>query len=244
MTDPEIAYRTVVSGDPGAIRGHVESLAGILRSLDTAGDAVGQAAAVPVWTGLASVGFWARAAGIRDGVTANHDLLGRARGALETAAHAYDGAVADADYYISFWRNRPDGMNPVVSELLARIVNSRLLSVGTAYNTQLAGITGVLTGDEVDLDQLDVETREWVERGLDKNRTWMEGNDSGLGPLIPNTQATGDDRGWIPQASAMTPRPVCCCRVTTPRTPTTCRRCPSSTRHRASRSTRSTSAGR
>ena len=205
MTDPEIAYRTVVSGDPGAIRGHAESLTATLSSLDTAGDAVVQAAAVPVWTGLASLGFRARAAGIRDGIGAADDLLARARGALETAAHAYDDAVADADFYISFWRNRPDGLNPVVEELLARIVNSRLLAVGTAYSAQLAGITGVLDGDDVDLDELDAETREWVERGLDRNRNWMEGNDSGLGPLIPNTQATGDDRGWIPQGLGYDP---------------------------------------
>ena len=205
MTDPEAAYRTVTSGDPGAVRGLAETLASTLRALDGASDAVTQAAAVPVWTGPASLAFQARAGGIVDGIRANDAMVSRARGALETAADAYDAAVGQADFYISFWRNRPGGLNEVAEELLARIVQGRLLAVATSYSSQLAGITGVLDGQEVDLDSLDEETRAWVERGLAKNEGWTDDNGSGLGPLIPNIAATGDDRGWIPQGLGYDP---------------------------------------
>ena len=66
----------------------------------------------------------------------------------------------------------------------------------------------MLTGDEVDLDSLDEETRKWVEQGLEKNREWAEDSGSTFGPLIPNTAATGDDRGLTRRAWRTTRAPA------------------------------------
>ena len=206
MTDPEIVYGRLVSGDAGAVRDHAETLRSVRRDVDRAGDDIYQATGVPVWTGQGATAFQGRAAGLLQGVRVNHAVVARAQGALETAATAYDTATGQADHFISFWRNRPAGLGPVIEELLAITVNARLVEVGRSYGAQLVAITAVLDGDaDVDLDELDAETRKWVEQGLDKNEDWLTGSGSGLGPLIPNTQATGDDRGWIPQGLAYDP---------------------------------------
>ena len=85
------------------------------------------------------------------------------------------------------------------------MVNARLLSVGSSYNQQLAGVEAVLRGEDVDLDDLDDETRKWVEEGMAKNEEWLEGNASQPRAVIPNTAATGDGRGWIPQGLGYDP---------------------------------------
>ncbi|MEJ7833307.1 MAG: hypothetical protein WKF79_10350 [Nocardioides sp.] len=199
MTDPEVEYRRLVSGDAAAVRDAVDTLRWAAERIDGAREDIDAAAGVPVWTGTAATAFGTRVAGLSQGAALTSSIVIRARGALETAATAYDACVANADHYISFWRNRPLVLPAVFEELLARQVNAGLLDVGTSYNEQLTAITAVLDGDEVDLDELDEDTREWVEQGLERNKDWREGNDSGLGPMIPNTAATGDDRGWIPQ---------------------------------------------
>ncbi|MBB6628278.1 hypothetical protein H5V45_13200 [Nocardioides sp. KIGAM211] len=206
MTDPEIAYQRIVSGDAGAVHAAADTLGQVRRDLDGAGDAIYQATGVPVWTGQGATAFQGRAAGLLQGVQVNHVVVARARGALETAAKAYDAATQNADHFISFWRNRPGGLPPFIEELLALVVNVRLLEVETSYDHALAAIAGVLTGEEsVDLDELDEDTRKWVEHGLDRNEDWLEGNGSGLGPIIPYVAATGDDRGWIPQGLGYDP---------------------------------------
>ncbi|MBA3781731.1 MAG: hypothetical protein H0X12_07760 [Nocardioides sp.] len=199
MTDPEIEYQRIVSGDAGVLRALAETLANRGTALATVRTDLADAASVPVWSGSAAGAFVTRAHALGQGVAVSRATVVRAGGALEAAAAAYDTAVVRADFYIAFWRNRPAGLPPVVEELFARVVNARLLAVGTSYNSQLAGIAAALGGEEVDLDKLDQETREWVERGLDKNRAWLDGNRSGLGPLIPNTAAMGDGRNLIPQ---------------------------------------------
>ena len=83
---------------------------------------------------------------------------------------------------------------------------ARLVEVGATYGQQLTAVAAVMKGEDVDLDALDSETRAWVEQGLEKNKEWAEESGSTFGPLIPNTLATGDDRGLTPQGLAYDPR--------------------------------------
>lgn len=205
MTDPEIEYARLVSGNAAAVHERAADLEAVLHDLVGIRSDLADAQEVPVWLGPAAMSFHARAAGLRQGLSVTRVSLERARGALETAATAYETCEAHADHYIGFWRNRPPVLPPVVEELFARAVNGCLLRVGEDYNRQLAGVTAVLRGEDVDLDELDDQTRAWVEEGLAKNEEWLEGNDSSLGPLIPNTAATGDDRGLIPQGLGYDP---------------------------------------
>ncbi|GAA1906339.1 hypothetical protein GCM10009737_03880 [Nocardioides lentus] len=199
MTDPEVTYRRLVSGDVGAVRDRIQALRGVVRRLRDARDDIEDAARVPVWTGLAALAFSARATGLTTGTGTASTVVTRALGALDVAADAYDDCADRADYCIGFWRDRPDGMPAFVEEVFARVVDAALVQAGDSYGTQLAGVTAVLKGEDLDLDALDSDTRAWVERGLEQNEDWLEGNGSSLGPLIPNTAATGDDRGLTPQ---------------------------------------------
>jgi hypothetical protein len=205
VTNPEIEYRRLVSADASAIRTRAETLEAVIHDLLGVRDDLAHAQQMPVWSGGAATAFAVRMGTLRQGLAVTRSGVVRARYALEAAAGAYQTVEDHADHYIAFWRNRPDGLQAVVEELFARVVNGCLLSVGSTYNQQLSGIKAALTGDEDTLDELDEETRKWVEEGLAKNEKWLEGNDSELGPRIPNIAANGDDRGWIPQGLGYDP---------------------------------------
>ncbi len=206
MIDPEVDYRRIISGDAGTITGAADTLADVGHDLDDARGRIHDAADTTDWSGSAAVGFQTRITLLANGVNVNRTAVARARGALDVAASAYDTAVQHAQHYISFWRNRPRDLIPVFEEILAMVVRARLVEVGATYSQQLTAVAAVLKGEDVDLDALDSETRAWVEQGLAKNKEWAEESGSTFGPLIPNTAATGDDRGLTPQGLAYDPR--------------------------------------
>jgi hypothetical protein len=206
VIDPEIDHRRIVSGDARALTRAADTLADVGHDLDDARGRIHDAAATTDWSGPAAVGFQARITQLADGVNVNRGAIARARGALDVAATAYATAVQNADHYISFWRNRPGGMVPLLELLLAMVVQTRLVEVGATYSQQLTAVAAVIKGEDVDLDSLDEDTRAWVEQGLAKNKEWAQESGSTFGPLIPNTLATGDDRGLIPQGLAYDPR--------------------------------------
>ncbi|WP_457188449.1 hypothetical protein [Nocardioides sp. P5_E3] len=92
MTDPEIEHRRLVSGDAAAVRGVVDALDGVLHTMVGVRQDLAAAAEVPVWSGLAAMAFAVRAAGLRQGLGVTRATLVRGRGALETAAAAYESA--------------------------------------------------------------------------------------------------------------------------------------------------------
>ncbi|MFC6344207.1 hypothetical protein ACFP8W_19655, partial [Nocardioides hankookensis] len=114
---------------------------------------------------------------------------------------------AAADQSIAFWRNRAPGMPAILENLLASLVSAQVTEIAQAYDAELSAAAAVLTGDagDVDLDALDDDTRTWVQRGLDKTEDWLDDYGSTSGPLIPNTQAAGDDRGLTPQGLGYDP---------------------------------------
>ncbi len=205
MIDPEVEHRRLVSGDPAALRDAAEALRSTVRSIDRAREEIDAAGETVAWTGSAATAFRTRLAGLAEGAATTASILVQARGAIETAAAAYATVLDHADHYISFWRNRPPALPALFEDLLARQVNGFLVQVGRTYQEQLAAVVAVLKGEEVDPDELDEDTREWVERGLARNEEWLEHSSSGLGPMIPNTAATGDDRAWIPQGLGYDP---------------------------------------
>ncbi len=205
MIDPEIQYQRLVSGNPGAVTGAADTLGDVGHDLDDARTRIHEAGEATDWTGAAATSFETRLVILANGVNVNRTAIAQVRGALDTAAKAYDVATQNADHYISFWRNRPSGLTGVLEQILALAVQARLVEVGTTYGQQLQGIAAVLSGDDVDLDELDDETRTWVEQGLEKNKEWAKESGGSFGPLIPNTAATGDDRGLTPQGLAYDP---------------------------------------
>jgi hypothetical protein len=207
MLDPELPYRHITSGEPGAIRERRQVLLAVAEAIDGARDSVGDAAGIPVWTGDGATAFLTRTTAVLQAAVGGRLLLIQTATALGHVAGVYAETCSSADESIAFWRNRPPGIPPILENLLAAIVSAQLTGIGTAYDAQLAAVTAVLTGDagDIDLDALDDDTRTWVERGLDKTEDWLDDYGSTAGPLIPNTQAAGDDRGLTPQGLGYDP---------------------------------------
>lgn len=183
MTDPEIEYARLVSGDAAAVRARAEDLMAGTRDLLGVRTDLADAQDVPVWSGAAATAFVGRAAGLRHGLSLTRVALDR------------------ADHYIGYWRNRPSGLPPVVEELYARVINARLLSVGSTYNQQLAGVEAVLTGDDVDLDSLTRRPGSGSRRACARTRSGSPATTaasvrSSPTPPPPATTAGSSRRAW------------------------------------------------
>ncbi|KGN33950.1 hypothetical protein N802_07680 [Knoellia sinensis KCTC 19936] len=205
MVDPEIAYKKVVSGDAARIRSEADVLEAAARKLRTAREDITEAAAVPVWSGDAAKSFVTRVGGLDQGLGVTRGAVVQARHALDTAATAYASAVTEADAVIETWRNRETDLVPAFEAIYAVVLNAAIVNIGKTFGKKLSVLDAALTGQDLDLDALDEETRKWVEEGLGKNDEWLKNSQSLLGPLIPNTAATGDDRGLIPQGLGYDP---------------------------------------
>lgn len=205
MTDPEPIYKSLTSGNPSGLRADEASLNGATRSLNAAQNQVEGAAGVPVWTGEPANAYCGRVIGILHGVAVNRVVLARIEAGLDGAAQAYDTLDFQASWIISAWRNRPS-MPSLVDAVFARVCIIALLRVGKDYNAKLQVLDALVRGERVDLDDLDEDTRKWVEQGIEKSGDWRNNDGNGLGPLIPNLiTSTGDDRGLIPQGASYDP---------------------------------------
>ncbi|MFC7497034.1 MULTISPECIES: hypothetical protein [unclassified Nocardioides] len=207
MTDPEPLYRRITSGDAAAVRARATLLRQVAKSVDGACDDVDDATGIPVWTGDGATAFLVRATAVLQGAVGGRALQLQTANVVEHVATAYDAACSAADESIAFWRNRAPDMPALLEDLLAAMVHTQLAGIGKAYDGQLSAASAILTGDaaDLDLDSLDAETRAWVERGLDRTDDWLDDYGSTNGPLIPNTKATGDDRGLTPQGLGYDP---------------------------------------
>ncbi|GAA4702502.1 hypothetical protein [Nocardioides conyzicola] len=207
MLDPELPYRRITSGEASAVRERGRVLRGAATTIDGACDAVQEATGIPVWTGDGATAFAVRATAVLQAAVGGRVLLAQTANVLDQVAAAYAETCTAADQSIAFWRNRTPGMPGILETLLAALVSAQLAEIGKGYDAQLAAATAVLTGetDGLDLDALDGDTRAWVERGLDKTEDWLDEYGSTNGPLIPNTQATGDGRGLTPQGLGYDP---------------------------------------
>lgn len=199
MVDPEELYRDLVSGNPAAVRGQADTVGDAMKKVTEAASRVEEAADRPRWTSAASAGYRVRTAGVSQGIEVNYVVLGRIRTAMRTAANECDAMEADARAVITHWRDRPSGLNPVIEDLLALLVHSALVGVCARYNARLATVAAFASGEKIDTDALDADTREWLRQGMDKTADWLEEYGGGLGPLIPNLGVSGDTRGLIPQ---------------------------------------------
>lgn len=205
MLDPELTFRRLTSGDPTLLTTHSHTLEDVVVALRKASRAVADTRAIPVWTGDGAVAFGDRASTLQQGVARTKVVADVLRGALEAAASAQQACIDDATAWIRCWRNRPGGMPAVVDAIWAAVIDGGLVAVGRHYGTQLAAIRGVLLGEEVSCDVLDEEIEEWVTEGTRKNQEWLKSSGSELGPIIPNTAAVGDGRGWVPQGLGYDP---------------------------------------
>lgn len=202
LPDPEDVYHTIGTGDPVSLRGHVDVLDRALTTLDDAQTTMQALAVAPRWRGLGSVAYRTRATSIATGISADAMRAASVRSLVNSALGAYEVATENADRVISLWRTIGDSW---MGHALQPYVVQALNDVRSTYNSQLHGLLAMTPASGLDLDDLDEETREWVEDGLAQTDDWLDDHDGVRGPMIPNTKATGDHRGLIPQGMTYDP---------------------------------------
>ncbi|HEY1134650.1 MAG TPA: hypothetical protein VGE77_08730 [Nocardioides sp.] len=200
MTDPELTYQRVTTGDAGTLAGTADTMRFDADRLWSARTQLGIVEQYPEWTGSGAVSFHAEIAAMVDGLTLCRNLLLHGAGAIDVVVGSLETTATEATAVIQQWRERPTGLPPVLETTWASVTHASLAQIGNAHNETLATVAGVLAGEEpADPSTLDEATREWLENGQERTEEWLEQSGSELGPLIPNTAATGDPRGWIPQ---------------------------------------------
>lgn len=139
MTDPEVLYRQLASGDVGRIMAVIEPISSAMGALERAGSSI-ESVRVDDWQGTAATGFTTRSTQTGTATSAAHDRLSRAVQVIEAAAGAYGTMRGAADNAIRAWRSRPPGDQPG----LAAQVTEALSTVRDGYERTLRAYAGVL----------------------------------------------------------------------------------------------------
>jgi len=205
MVDPEDLYAKLVSGSASTVRGQADTVGDAIKKVEESATRVDEAADRPQWTSAAAAGYRVRTAGVSQGLQVNRFALGRIQTALSTGANEYDAMTSEADVAIGRWRNRPAGLNVVIKDLLALAVHLDLLRVSAQYNANLGTVAAFASGEKINTDELDADTKKWLASGMQKTADWLKEHGGGLGPLIPNLGVSGDTRGLIPQGLGIDP---------------------------------------
>ncbi len=196
FADPEARYRRLSSGDVGRIAEVGDAVTDAMESLDDVASTVdsGMSTASAGWQGEAAESYLDRIRHTGATITGALGLLGRLGTTVRAAAAAYTALLDQAGHIIQVWRDRPPNEDEVALARLASQVNLALHLAGERYEQALGAALGVLTGTERDprLSGPLVALKELLFDDAD-------------GPTIPNTLASGDDAGWIPQGLAYSP---------------------------------------
>ncbi|MBC9732399.1 hypothetical protein [Nocardioides marmotae] len=202
MDGPEAMYADMTSGDPGAVAA-LES--DVRRSMDDASDEVSlirYAEDTPDWESpSARTRFNMRAWATRAAGEVSFIRLNRAALALQAAESSYEVMAADAGRMIALWRREKAQATDGASLMILRAgVMLALAVIRRAHGTRLAEATEFLV-----TDPLTDEQEDWLENGLLRSLRRDLENPSNHGPIIPDTLATGDDDGGIPQGLGYDP---------------------------------------
>jgi uncharacterized protein YukE len=148
MTDPEISYAALTSGDAARITAVAEPVAATAAAVERARAAAdsGGVTAKQSWRGEAATRFGGRVAMTGTAATAAHDRLQQAARILEATADANRTMRRAADGAIEAWRSRPPGLDAAASEALAARVNQALGTVRAGYERTLRAYAGAFTG--------------------------------------------------------------------------------------------------
>ncbi|MFD5224387.1 WXG100 family type VII secretion target [Microbacterium sp. NPDC058342] len=202
MTDPEAVHAELVSGDPAGLRSAGAVLAEVLDGLDDAWDSLGTAARRPHWSGDAAVAFQGRIGGLSGGLVVMRARIGLLGTLIESGAKTYEAMREVADEILWMWQRRPAGLPEPMEKLFRNLINIQFRALREGYGQDLMALASFTTEDPVDLDALDDDMREWIEDGRRDTEDWLTEDGRDLGPLIPNTYATGDSRNLVPQGLA------------------------------------------
>jgi uncharacterized protein YukE len=148
MTDPEVLYGKLASGDAGRINAVAEPIGSARSALDRARSAIdgGGSTAASGWEGEAATGFASRVSLSGSAASAANERLGQASQIVEAAAAAYRTMRGGADNAIQAWRSRSPDLDDAALESLATSVNEALGTVRDGYERTLRAYAGALAG--------------------------------------------------------------------------------------------------
>lgn len=204
MSGPEELYEEITSGNPGTLRTLVGDLDTAMTHVATAIDDIVLAEDQPNWSSpSARTQFNMNAWATRATAEMSYVRLNRAKLSVRMVLGAQTWATTEATRQITTWRT---AKQTVSSGLLLMLYRSLVVGYLQDIQEQL--------GERIDeardffqTDGLSEEEREWFENGLARTmRADLEDPTQPIGPIIPNTFATGnDDDGWTPQGLAYDP---------------------------------------
>lgn len=204
MTGPEELYEQITSGNPATLTTLVADLEAAMTHVRSAIDDIVLAEDRPNWSSpSARTQFNMNAWATRATAEMSYVRLNRAKLSVQMVHGGQTWATTEATRQITTWRTLKQTLS---SGLLLMIYRAVIIGHLQDIKDQL--------GERVDeardffqTDGLTAEEREWFENGLARSmREDLEDPTQPLGPIIPNTFATGnDDDGWTPQGLAYDP---------------------------------------
>ncbi len=204
MSGPEELYEQITSGNPGTLTTLIADLGTAMTHVSGAIDDIVLAEDQPNWSSpSARTQFNMNAWAARATAEMAFVRLNRTKLSVQMVHGAQTWADIEATRQITTWRTL---QQTVTSGLLLMVYRAVIIGYLEDIKSQL--------GDRIDeardffqTDGLTEEQREWFENGLARSmREDLEDPTQPIGPIIPNTLATGnDDDGWIPQGLAYDP---------------------------------------
>lgn len=214
MTGPEVLHSRLTSGNPATLTGLRDSLSASMRSIDSSADSLVLASSGVTWQGSDRTSYNQRIWATKAMAEMAHLRCSQGKVALKSVRRAYAATERVADLVIMTWRTNK--ALPLDGPALARARNQAVDALTTLtdnYAKVLLAATDYLPTDGLaqgegsredwerylETGGLTDEQREALQDGLGYSMT--EGLQDGTlpGPVIADTEVTGNDDGWTPQ---------------------------------------------
>ncbi|WP_203338007.1 hypothetical protein [Nocardioides limicola] len=202
MSGPETIHAEMTSGNFTTITGVETAVADVMTEVSANVALIRYAADKPDWVSPGRrTRFNMEAWTTRAAAEVSFVRLNRAELALRMVADSYRWMVEAADHVIGQWRAQKPQITSAAHLLLFRAaVMLAQRGIQQVYRDRL-----VEARDFVVSDPLSEQLSEWLKHGLSRSMRHDLETPINLGPIIPNTLATGDDDGWIPQGLGYDP---------------------------------------
>jgi len=220
MTGPETLYAELTSGDPGTIGDVRDSIDDSMTSLDSSADSLVLATSGVTWKGLARESYNQRIWATKAMAEMAHLRCSQGKIAVKSVRRAYVAMERDATASIGAWRkNKANAIDGPTLLAARRLAMRELRTIRATYSELLTAATDYLPTDELAQGEggreaweeylrtggLSDAEREALEKGLGYSMTYGLGNGTLPGPLVPDTEVTGNDDGWTPQGVGYSP---------------------------------------
>lgn len=217
---PETIHAELTSGNPGTVSMVRESVNDAMISINESADSLLLATTGVTWRGQDRDSYNERIWGTKAMAEMAHLRCSQGKIALRSVRQAYLAMKSDADLVITVWRrNRALSIDGPTLETCRKDAITALQLVRSTYTESLVVATDYLPTDE--LAQKDGDREDWKKYlengGLSKSQldslkdgmgySMYDGvNDGTLpGPVIPDTEVTGNDDGLTPQGLGYSP---------------------------------------